>query len=529
MEDEKSGLNKMNSSEQKHEQQYEEASEKSVTRVAVVGTGLAGLSTAYLLDQDKQKRFSVTVFEKTNAFSLDAASITMLHGKTGVKERVDMPPRSFCTGYYSNLCRMYDYLGIQLQQISLIWIFAAATSDTSASDVTNSDGSDIMAGSYFIDGKGLHGLLLLWRHLWSKGVRQIFETLYLVFCHVWFYACCLLVAPRAVAAKVPDGAESGPAGAGVCETFGAYLRRIRLSRWYVNRYLLPVVGNVCSCPHAEALDSPASDMTGFVRGSFRQKFYVNKDGINRVQAKLSEGFKDVRLQARVLKVQPVDGKVVIRWQECAEGDDGKGAIHEEVFDRVVLAMAPNVAASIFDPAQPVMGSIPTSSIVSSLLAPLSSEISLVQEENHVPEGQCTYRGGDTQTMVFRTNFSAEIVESEALHYLPSGVIIKTSPSDAGEKSMKTLYTARFPRTLRTVESRRITDMITRESNHQTKSAPGGSSSGDSDSDSDSERWYNGRDNVWVVGSWCWDGLVLLEGCVVSATRVAKEFGVEIPW
>lgn len=64
MEDEKSGLNEMNSSEQKHEQQYEEASEKSVTRVAVVGTGLAGLSTAYLLDQDKQKRFSVTVFEK---------------------------------------------------------------------------------------------------------------------------------------------------------------------------------------------------------------------------------------------------------------------------------------------------------------------------------------------------------------------------------------------------------------------------------------------------------------------------------
>jgi hypothetical protein len=42
-------------------------------------------------------------------------------------------------------------------------------------------------------------------------------------------------------------------------------------------------------------------------------------------------------------------------------------------------------------------------------------------------------------------------------------------------------------------------------------------------------WRNGDDNVWLAGGWCWDGMVLLEGCVVSAMRVADAFDVEVPW
>lgn len=36
------------------------------TRVAIIGTGLAGLTTAYLLHHDAQKRYEVTLFEQVS-------------------------------------------------------------------------------------------------------------------------------------------------------------------------------------------------------------------------------------------------------------------------------------------------------------------------------------------------------------------------------------------------------------------------------------------------------------------------------
>ena len=48
-------------------------------------------------------------------------------------------------------------------------------------------------------------------------------------------------------------------------------------------------------------------------------------------------------------------------------------------------------------------------------------------------------------------------------------------------------------------------------------------------DEKKDLWRNGDGNVWLVGAWCWDGMVLLEGCVVSAMRVTRDLGVEVPW
>jgi 2-polyprenyl-6-methoxyphenol hydroxylase-like FAD-dependent oxidoreductase len=37
------------------------------TRVAIVGTGLAGLTTAYLLQNDDKRRYEVTLFEQVSS------------------------------------------------------------------------------------------------------------------------------------------------------------------------------------------------------------------------------------------------------------------------------------------------------------------------------------------------------------------------------------------------------------------------------------------------------------------------------
>ncbi len=46
------------------EKNCEDAQETARIRVAVIGTGLAGLTSVYLLHHDRLKRYSVEVFEK---------------------------------------------------------------------------------------------------------------------------------------------------------------------------------------------------------------------------------------------------------------------------------------------------------------------------------------------------------------------------------------------------------------------------------------------------------------------------------
>jgi phytoene dehydrogenase-like protein len=252
------------------------------------------------------------------------------------------------------------------------------------------------------------------------------------------------------------------------------------------------------------LDFPASDVTSFMKGSFLRKTYVARGGINRVQATLAEGIQDVRLQTRVNKVERVDGGVSIRYESTQ--DERRS---EEVFDRVVLAVSPNVAAAIFNPSKPLLSVIPTVPVTSTVLASPNTKISLVNEKTHVPSGECSYRRGEAQIMAFRTTYSDSIVQTESLHYLEGGLVVRTSPSGDVPEVKGTLDTSRFTRTLRTTESRNMV-----------RKAMG---------TSDGVGWVNGKDDVCIVGSWCWDGMVLLEGCVVSAMRVARDLGVNVPW
>ncbi|CAO3600111.1 unnamed protein product [Absidia cylindrospora] len=86
---------------------------KKVVKVAVIGSGLAGLTTAYMLTKGKTQpnvEFQVHLFEKNTVIGMDAASISI-----GTKEndmRIDVPMRSFMSGYYAHLVRLYEHLDI---------------------------------------------------------------------------------------------------------------------------------------------------------------------------------------------------------------------------------------------------------------------------------------------------------------------------------------------------------------------------------------------------------------------------------
>ncbi|OAQ99381.1 hypothetical protein LLEC1_07807 [Akanthomyces lecanii] len=476
------------------------------TRVAVIGSGLAGLATAHLLHNDKKSRFHVALFEQAETLSLDAASVTLQNATTGVTERVNIPPRSVTRGYYPNLTRMYDHLRIPLRSVRYTFLYAEIQSTRTGSGPRLPQRTDPRAGTYFAFEK-------LYKPVLSSGftggwVQQLWQTIFLAVCYLWFIASCFLIEPQT--SRKSNTSES----------LRLYLRRIRIPRRFVDHHLLPALGAICTCSHEQLYDFPASDVVTFMTRSALQKTYMT-DGVHNLQSKLIEGVEDIRLGARVSKVERVGSGVLIQWVR----QDGSGTISEEVFDRVVLAVTPNVAANIFAPSSYALASIPTAPIVATVIDPSSKRVSVV-ERGQAPSGRLFSLHNHPQLMAFRTYFSDAVVQTEAWNYLPSGAICRTSPYSYTAEEGSVLHTAHFTRTLRTVESRSIVQRIV----CRDRSAPGGATTpSEAATEKGREEWVSGKDNVWVTGSWCWDGMVLLEGCVVSAMRVADEFGVEVPW
>ena len=72
-------------------------------KVAVVGSGVAGLSAAFLLS----RKHDVHIFEREEVVGMDAHSLSA-HGA-----RMDIPLRVFSESYYPNLCNLYRLVGVK--------------------------------------------------------------------------------------------------------------------------------------------------------------------------------------------------------------------------------------------------------------------------------------------------------------------------------------------------------------------------------------------------------------------------------
>ncbi|KAF6807380.1 hypothetical protein CPLU01_15803 [Colletotrichum plurivorum] len=478
-------------------------------RVAVVGTGLAGLTAAYLVQNDEHKRYAVTLFEQAETLSFDSASVAVRDEKSGTVERIDLPMRALAGGYYSNVMGMYDHLGIPYHPIRFLFSFAKAL-PTSSRDVPppllrssgRIEGAGGLPGEYFVHASNLHRV-----PPWP-GTRGVFaylvEIVYLIVCQFWFTLACFWVSPRT------DGGES----------LAEYLRRIWLPRRYATHYLLPLISSVSTCSHDDLLRFPASDVVEYKKLSHRQQHYTVCGGVHQVESRLAREMKDVRLGARVSGVEATDnGKVRIRWQSTRGGEVSE---EEEEFDRVILAISPDVAGRLFAPLRKTLGKIPTIRVESSILRPTGSSLAgdffVVDDADGRPRACAHHQGGvmPSQAICLRTDFGTD-AKTEALHTMPGGTVVSTCSLDPAGEAKRVLKTARFTRTLRTTESRAVVQRIM------------GGGRGDKKTDGDADGWVNGEDNVWLTGAWCWDGMVLLEGCLVSAMRIADDFGVSVPW
>ena len=197
-------------------------------KIAVVGSGISGLSAAYYLS----KKHKVDLFERENQFGGHANTLKVKYDLN--KEiAVDIGFMVFNQKTYPNLINFFLENKIEIEK-----------SDMSFS--VSENGSDM---EYC--GKGIRGIFSNKKNLLNiKFIKMFFEI-------INFYKKC-----EKIEIKKND-----------TKTLGEYLKEIKISNYFINYHIIPMVSAIWSMPPYEASQMPLNFFLSFFKnhGLFKLK------------------------------------------------------------------------------------------------------------------------------------------------------------------------------------------------------------------------------------------------------------------
>ena len=263
-------------------------------RVAVVGSGIAGLATAHALAGQAQ----VTLFEADRRFGGHSHTVDVT--LDGITHGVDTGFLVFNHRTYPNLVRLFDALGVE-----------TAPSDMSFSVQVPSSGLEW-------SGSNLNSVFAQRRNLVSPRFLGMLRE--------------VLRFNSLATALAGHGAQ-----AELAEPIGDFLDRHLFSPRFRDWYFLPMIGCIWSCPTDQMLRFPVATLIrfchnhGLIQVANRPQWHTVRGGSRHYVDKLLRGIPDARLNSPVLRVRRVPA------------GDGRGGVMlathlgEERFDDVVLA------------------------------------------------------------------------------------------------------------------------------------------------------------------------------------------------
>jgi predicted NAD/FAD-binding protein len=197
-------------------------------KIAIVGAGISGLSAAYYLS----KKHKVDLFERENQFGGHANTLKVSCGNNKEID-VDIGFMVFNKNTYPNLINFFSENKIEIEK-----------SDMSFSVSVNGSNLEYC-------GKGLGGIFSNKKNLLNlKFIKMFFEI-------ISFYKNCEKINLKNVQLI----------------TLGEYLKEIKISDYFINYHIIPMVSAIWSMPPYEATQMPLSFFLNFFKnhGLFKIK------------------------------------------------------------------------------------------------------------------------------------------------------------------------------------------------------------------------------------------------------------------
>ncbi len=266
-------------------------------RIAVIGSGIAGLTAAWLL----RKQAEVSLFEAGSRAGMGAYAVD--YESRGSTTRIDIPLRIFCRGYYQNLLSLYQALGVRTVQSDHAGVFA---------DVS---------GRILLHYGNLRVGSLRFPYLKSES---------LVSPRAWRLAAASRRFFRRVKRDASDSARFRDL------SFADYLDSLPTTGDFIDTTLLPVLSVTCTCDYDSVLRYPADIMIDYLAGGIHDFGVMYAEGgVDNIVPRLLEG---TRLQTNAAV------ESVVREGESLriELRDGRS----ESFDHVIVAAQAQQAAGM---------------------------------------------------------------------------------------------------------------------------------------------------------------------------------------
>ncbi|KAJ7071555.1 hypothetical protein C8F01DRAFT_1047603 [Mycena amicta] len=320
-------------------------------KVAVIGSGLAGLTAAYLLTSSHPQDdvdFEVHLFEKTPTLGMDSSSVSIGSSEHHEREwRIDVPMRSFQGGYYPHLIELYRQLGVAFKQQDFSYCFSL--SSPSAKAVTPLQTTMIYNGASGREGVSMPAWLQD-LHLQHKGYRAIMRvfalglfllsTIQLLVCYI---RLILFVIPPMRPKRLPtltfeEWTEETTPRNFIARTLGWDT----LWRSFAQDVLVPLFSAVCTAPEEAVKAHPVEDFLDYIWLTFGTHHYVVEKGVRDVVSRLTFNVHNIHLSSQIVGVHVDPSNPRLSSIECAakHGTTSYQGFHHVVFATQAARAAP---------------------------------------------------------------------------------------------------------------------------------------------------------------------------------------------